>query len=117
MGVVWTVSAAADKRIVVPIAKVGDGGEVAAVIPGERELLYMLLMNAGFIIWNLLKDAWAAHKKKSDHSATDIAELKTNMQTVLQTVSAMSKKLENVPSEKEVELKIYQIIANRSKQV
>lgn len=111
--VAGTIANAAERRVVVPVGQIPDVGQVAAVIPGERELLYMLLMNAAFIIWNLVKDIWAAHKKKGDHSAQDIAEMKLSLQTVLSEMKTMNKKLENVPTEKEVELKIYQIIRTK----
>ncbi len=107
------IANAADKRVVVPVATIGDGTQVAAVIPGERELLYMLVMNGGFIIWSLLKDAYQAHKKKSDHSAEDIAEMKLSMQTMTTQLKHVVDKLEKVPTEKEVELKIYQIVRRK----
>lgn len=108
-----SIAEAAGKRVVVPVADLGESGQIAAVIPGERELLWMLVMNAGFIIWNLIKDAWAAHKKKSDHSAEDIAEMKLTMQTIVTQMKTVVEKLEKVPTEKEVELKIYQIVRRK----
>lgn len=110
----WTVDAA-EKKVVVPVAKLGEAGEIAAVIPGERELLWMLLMNAGFIIWNLVKDYWAAHRRKTDTSAADIQEIKNQLikfngavQSILDDVEDVKKRLEKVPTDKEVELHIYQ---------
>lgn len=110
----WTVEAA-EKKVVVPVAKIGDSGEVAAVIPGERELLWMLLMNAGFIIWTLVKDYWAAHRRKTDTSAADIQTIKDQLikfngsvQAIIDDIEDVKKRLEKVPTEKEVELHIYQ---------
>lgn len=92
-----------------PITKIGDG-ELVAVLPGERELFWMLLMNAAFIIWTLLKDYWAAHKRKTDTSAQDIQEMKIAMKQLVTEMVAVKERLNEVPSENEVELKIYQIL-------
>lgn len=99
----------AAKNAVVPVLK-SEAGEVVAVIPGERELLWLLLMNAAFIIWNLMKDYWAAHKRKTDTSAQDIQEMKVAVQALVHDVRVIKQTLDEVPTEKEVELQIYKIL-------
>ncbi len=97
------------QQVTVPVLT-GEGGDIVAVIPGEKELLWLLLMNAAFIIWNLLKDYWAVHKRKTDTSVQDIQEMKLALQALLHDVRVIKKTLDEVPNEKEVELQIYKII-------
>lgn len=109
MAVAWIANAAPKTQAVVEVSSTPQG-KLVAVIPGERELLWLLVMNGAFIIWTLVKDYWANHKKKTDTSAEDILEIKKLFQGLAHTVGSMKDHLDEVPTEKEVRLMIYEML-------
>lgn len=102
------------KPVTIPIAKVG-GGELSSVLPSENVLLYLLLINVGYIAWGLIKDVIGHYRKKTDNTAERLDQLFQVVQEIRSEVHHMKERSKNIPDEDRVELMVMKALRSHGK--
>lgn len=102
----WTANA---KAVALPVAKV-ENTELITVLANEKYLLLLLLANAGYIIWGLVRSIWDSKAKKLD----EIQKLAALLPSLIHKIETMDEHLKkNVPTHDSVEVKIWRAMKGR----